>query len=257
MSFRFHPTLASIQSPQNQVISNATTRCSGRLRKYHIFQLLLSVKLKSPQKKNSPRTKPPETGRFLHMNRLLPLALIVVLLIAFRIVGSMYPETIPNFQPLAALFFCGVFIAKGWRSWAIPLAAWLVTYPAPALISGNTEWMGAPTLIGTALGFAATYFIGKSLMKRGLGTLLLGSIAAALAFHAITNGIAWAMSPMYPKNLTGIVQSLWTGPAASPIPSWVFLRNMAAANVLFTGIFLSARFAVPTLATTTQPQHAR
>lgn len=191
------------------------------------------------------------------MNRLLPLALIIALLIAFRILGSMYPESIPNFQPLAALFFCGVFIAKGWRSWAIPLAAWLLTYPAPALIAGNTAWMGAPTLIGTAIGFAATYFIGKSLMQRGIGTLLLGSVAAALAFHAITNGIAWAMSPMYPKNFTGIIQSLWTGPTGSPIPSWVFLRNMAAANVLFSGIFLSARFAMPSLAKTAQPQPAR
>lgn len=191
------------------------------------------------------------------MNRLLPLALIVLLLIAFRVVGSLFPETMPNFQPLAALFFCGVFMAKGWRSWAIPVAAWLITYPAPALISGNSAWMGAPTLIGTALGFAATYFIGKSLMQRGLGTLLIGSLAAALAFHAITNGIAWAMSPIYPKNITGIVQSLWTGPVGSPIPSWIFLRNMAVANLLFTSIFLSARFALPVLAPATQPQHAR
>lgn len=191
------------------------------------------------------------------MNRFLPLALIIILLIAFRIVGSMFPETIPNFQPLAALFFCGAFIAKGWRAWAIPLAAWLITYPAPALMSGNAAWLGAPTLIGTALGFAATFFIGKALMKRGLGSLLLGSLAAALAFHAITNGIAWAMSPMYPKNLAGIVQSLWTGPAGSAIPSWVFLRNMAAANVLFTAIFLSAHFALPTRAAAVHPQPAR
>ncbi|MEP2776696.1 MAG: DUF6580 family putative transport protein [Luteolibacter sp.] len=191
------------------------------------------------------------------MNRLLPLALILLLLIAFRVVGSMFPETIPNFQPLAALFFCGAFIAKGWRAWAIPLAAWLITYPVPALLSANPTWMGAPTLIGTALGFAATFFIGKALNQRGLGTLLLGSFAAALAFHVITNGMAWALSPMYPKNLTGIVQSLWTGPAASPVPSWVFLRNMAAANLLFTAIFLSARIALPVRLTQAEPQPAR
>lgn len=190
------------------------------------------------------------------MNRLLPLAIILVLLIAFRIIGSIFPETLPNFQPLAALFFCGAFIAKGSRAWAIPLAAWLITYPAPALISGNTEWLGAPTLIGTALAFAATFFIGKALFKQGLGTLLLGSLAAATAFHAITNGIAWLSSPIYPKNLHGIVQSLWTGPTGSAIPSWVFLRNMAAANLLFTAIFLSARFALPSLAAP-QPQPAR
>lgn len=197
-----------------------------------------------------------EMDRFPQMKRFLPLAIILLLLITFRIVGSIFPETMPNFQPLAALFFCGAFMATGWRSWAIPFAAWLVTYPAPALISGNTAWLGIPTLIGTAVGFAATFFIGKALMQRGLGTLLLGSLAAALAFHAITNGISWALSPMYPKNLTGIMQSLWTGPAGSVIPSWVFLRNMVAANLIFTAIFQSARFALPPLPAT-HPHPAR
>ena len=53
------------------------------------------------------------------MNRLLPMALILILLVAFRIIGSAFPETLPNFQPLAALFFCGALMAKGWRAWVI------------------------------------------------------------------------------------------------------------------------------------------
>ena len=67
------------------------------------------------------------------------MAMIVMLLIAFRIIGSVFPETLPNFQPLAALFFCGALMAKGWRGWAIPLGAWVLTYPAPALIEGNDQ----------------------------------------------------------------------------------------------------------------------
>lgn len=179
------------------------------------------------------------------MNRLLPLALILVLLAAFRLIGSAFPETLPNFQPLAALFFCGALIAKGWRGWAIPLAAWLATYPAPALFEWNASHLSAAVLITTALAFAVTFFIGKSLTGKHAAVLLAGSVAAALAFHVITNGAAWIGSPMYPKSPLGLWQSLWAGPVGSPIPSWVFLRNMTAANLLFTAIFLSARFALP------------
>ncbi len=191
------------------------------------------------------------------MNRLLPLALIVLLLIAFRVVGSMFPETLPNFQPLAALFFCGACMLKGHRAWAIPLAAWLVTYPAPALIQGKAEWMSFGVVLTTAIGFAATFFIGKSLSGRNTAILLLGTVGAALAFHLITNVPAWAFGPLYPKTTAGLWQSLWTGPAGSAIPSWVFLRNMTAANLLFTSIFLSARFAVPKFTIGTAPAAAR
>lgn len=191
------------------------------------------------------------------MNRLLPTALILTLLLAFRIIGSVFPETLPNFQPLAALFFCGALMAKSWRAWAIPLAAWAVTYPAPAIIQGNMGYLSAGVIITTALAFAATFFIGKKLSGAGFATLLAGSVTAALAFHLITNGAAWMGSPLYPKSPTGLWQSLWAGPAGSAIPSWVFLRNMTCANLLFTAIFLSARFALPAVSPAKVPAAAR
>ena len=85
------------------------------------------------------------------MTRLLPLALILVLLAVFRLIGSMFPGTLPNFQPLAALFFCGAIMAKDWRGWAIPLAAWLVTYPAPALFEGNAAYLSPGVIAVTAV----------------------------------------------------------------------------------------------------------
>jgi hypothetical protein len=191
------------------------------------------------------------------MTRLLPTALIILLLIVFRIVGSAFPETLPNFQPLAALFFCGALMHRGWQGWAIPLAAWALTYPAPAMIEGNAGHLSAGVLLVTALAFAATFLIGKKLSGAGFATLLGGSIAAALTFHLITNGAAWIGSPLYPKNPTGLWQSLWAGPAGSATPSWVFLRNMTCANLLFTAVFLSARFALPEVAPAKLPAAAR
>ncbi len=191
------------------------------------------------------------------MTRLLPLALLLTLLIAFRLIGSAFPETLPNFQPLAALFFCGACMLKGHRAWAIPLGAWLLTYPAPALMHGNAGYLTLGVIVTTGIGFAATFLIGKSFVGRSFGTLVLGSVAAALAFHLITNGAAWLGSPLYPKTAAGLWQSLWAGPLGGAIPNWVFLRNMALANVLFTAVFLSARIALPRISTGSSPVAAR
>ncbi len=174
------------------------------------------------------------------MNRYLPVCLIVGLLIAFRAVGSAFPETLPNFQPLLALFFCGALMAPGWRGFAIPLAVWAVTFP---LGVGHTA--NPLDFATTAIAITATYFLGKSLSQRGFATLLVGSAVAAITFHLITCGAAWMLDPRYSKTLTGLSQSLWTGAPGDVLPSWVFLRNLTAANVLFTGIFLASRVRLP------------
>lgn len=178
------------------------------------------------------------------MNRYLPLALIVGLLIAFRVVGSMFPETLPNFSPLAAVFFCGALLASGWRGFAIPLAVWAITFP---LGVGHTQ--NPLDFASTLAAFAIIFFLGKALSKQSLPTLLVGSALSAVTFHLITCGAAWITDPLYAKNLEGLYQSVWAGPLGSKIPSWVFLRNLTAANVLFTGIFVVAQMRLPRAAT--------
>lgn len=176
------------------------------------------------------------------MNRYLPLVLIAGLLIAFRVVGLIFPESLPNFQPLAALFFCGALMAPGWRGFAIPFGMWVVTYPF-----GIGPVSSVPLFTTTLIALGVMFFIGKSLSKKGLPTLLLGSIAAAVVFHLITCGAAWIGEPMYPKTLNGFWQSVWSGPVGYG-PSWVFLRNLAAANLIFTGIFAVAQLRLPKMA---------
>lgn len=174
------------------------------------------------------------------MHRYLPLCLIVVLIVAFRVMGGLLPESQPNFQPLAALFFCGALLAPGWRGFAIPLVIWAVTYP---MATGPVTEVSI--IITTLAAFVSVYFIGQSFAGRRFPITLLGSFGATIAFHLITNGAAWIGDPMYAKNLTGLWQSLWTGPVGSPLPSWLFLRNFAAANVLFTAIFITAQLGLP------------
>ena len=110
----------------------------------------------------------------------------------------------------------------------------------------------------TLMALGVTFLLGKSLASRSLPMLLTGSVAAALVFHLITNGAAWLGDPMYQKSLGGLWQSVWSGPVGSSLPSWVFLRNLAAANVLFTGIFALAQIRLPKpMASTANPVFAK
>jgi len=176
------------------------------------------------------------------MHRYLPLCLIIGLMVAFRAIGSALPESQPNFQPLGALFFCGALLAPGWRGFAIPTGIWAITYPL-----GIGPVSDVSIFLSTLLGLGATYVLGRALVARGIPALILGSIAAAALFHLITNGAAWIADPIYQKSLTGLWQSVWTGPSGSSLPSWVFLRNLTAANLLFTSIFACAQLKLPKL----------
>jgi len=174
------------------------------------------------------------------MNRYLPLVLVIGLLIAFRALGTVLPESLPNFQPLAAVFFCGALLASQWKGFAIPVGVWALTYPLGVGHTGSVS-----LFITTLAAFALVFGLGKWLSTRGFASLLLGSLASAVLFHLVTNGVAWAMDPRYAKTLAGLAQSLWLGAPGDVLPSWAFLRNMAAANLIFTAIFLAARMRLP------------
>jgi hypothetical protein len=174
------------------------------------------------------------------MNRYLPLGLLIGLLITFRILGGMLPMNQPNFQPIVALFFCGALLATGSRAFLFPFGIWAVTYP----FAQGPVW-DLSIFLTTLIALTTTFLLGKALSHRGVPTLLAGSVVAAVMFHIITNGAAWIGDPTYEKSLMGLWQSLWTGPANSLLPSWIFLRNLIAANFLFTGIFAVVQFRLP------------
>jgi len=175
-------------------------------------------------------------------SRWLPLVLVAALVIVFRIIGSVYSESMPNFQPLAALFFCGFLLAPGWRGFAWPAGIYFITYPLPAILQGRPDWLAHGVMLVSLLAFGAMFLLGRALRPQRALTMLGGAVAAAVLYHLITNGAAWIGSPLYPKTPLGLWQSLWLGPVGSPIPSWVFLKNLVAANMVFTTILLVARF---------------
>ena len=180
-------------------------------------------------------------------------AIIIATVILFRVIAA--NEFLPNFSPLPALFLCSLIFLRGTKAWLLPVSAWVITDPVVSLIQGYP--IIGPHHLGIALGLSATIGLGLWLRKHQTAPVaLLGSVGAAVAFYLITNTLVFFGSPLYPNNLAGFVQAQWTGPVGYG-PTWMFLRNLLAANLVFTGIFLAARhtFAIPA-ATASSPEQA-
>ena len=169
----------------------------------------------------------------------LPLALLTVAVIAFRLLGAAFPETLPNFQPLMALVLCSFVFLKGVQRW-IPLAAWAVTDPIVSYLQGYPliGWHHLGMLLGIGAVIGLAFLVRR---RQSAGTLLLGTVAAAFTFYFLSNTVAFFgdFASIYPNTWEGFVQAQWTGPAHLG-PTWIFLRNTLGSNLLFTGLVLAA-----------------
>lgn len=169
------------------------------------------------------------------MQSRLPLVLFVLLLVTFRLLGGLWPEQFPNFQPLSAVFFCAAAYFGGRFLW-VPVLAWLVTLP---LTNGLQGYGWDLDVLVALVGVGLT--VGIGLAFRGHRTLLpmLGGAAlcAVLGF-VVMNTLSWLTLPDYPRTWAGFVQAQWTGAPHHTQPTWVFLRNPLLANLLFTGLFV-------------------
>lgn len=162
--------------------------------------------------------------------------LLLVLLVTFRLIGAAGDWA--NFSPLPAVFLCGIVFFRGPRAWLLPIAAWLLSNPIASWIQGyDLSQSIGPELTA----FLTLLLIGALALplrrKPQLGLMLGAGVLAAVLFHLVTGVAAWIAYPLYPKNLIGLEQSLWSGPIDSPLPSWVFLRNAITSNLIFTLAF--------------------
>ncbi len=162
--------------------------------------------------------------------------LLVGLLVVFRVISA--TGFMPNFSPLPAVFLCGLIFFRGRSAWLLPVGAWLVTDPLVSLLQGY------PVLgvhhIGILAGLAGPIALGLFLRSRpSTAAVLGGSLLAAAAFYFVSNCVSFAADPLYPKTAIGFLQAQWTGPQGFA-PTWVFFRNLAAANLLFTAVFVAA-----------------
>jgi hypothetical protein len=169
------------------------------------------------------------------MQQRAPLVLLIVLLVVFRLLGAVSPEAFPNFQPLAAVFFCAAAFF-GWRMLWVPAVAWILTLP---VTNGMQGFGWSPSVLVALLGLVLAVWIGWGFrQKRALLPMLGGAALCAIIGFFAMNCLSWLTLPDYPKTFLGFVQAQWTGAPHHGQPTWVFLRNPLMANVLFTGLFV-------------------
>jgi hypothetical protein len=172
----------------------------------------------------------------------LPALILVCLLVGFRALGAAFPQELPNFQPLPALFLCSVVFLGGSKAWALPVVAWLVSNPLASWLQGYSPIEAGGGVIVAFLALLATAGLGLRLRGNPSPALMLGGgLAAALLFHLVTNTAVWLADPLHAKSAKGLWQALWSGRPDDLMPTWIFFRNLASANVLFTALFLLAR----------------
>ena len=172
----------------------------------------------------------------------IPALVLVVLLVGFRALGAAFSHDLPNFQPLPALFLCSIVFLRGTKAWALPVAAWLISNPNASALQGYAPFEAWGGVVVAFLALLATGALALPLRKVPSPALMLaGGLVAGVLFHLVTNTAAWIADPTYAKSLEGLWQALWSGRPADPMPTWIFLRNLAAANLLFTALFLLAR----------------
>jgi hypothetical protein len=163
--------------------------------------------------------------------------LLVVLLIAFRLITA--SGYLPNFSPLPSLLLCSLIFFRGKAAWLLPVGAWVLTDPVVSLLQGYPVIGGHHLSI--LLGLSGALVLGLALRGRaGNLQVLAGSLASAFLFYFLTNTVSFLSDPLYAKTLDGFVRAQWTGPEGFA-PTWVFLRNLLAANLLFSSAFLAAR----------------
>lgn len=156
---------------------------------------------------------------------------IIILMILLAALSRFLPHP-PNFTPLGAIaLFGAAYFSKKQLAFLIPLAAWWISDLALnnivyAEYYPSFSWAGYPAAylclgLIILLGFV---FLKKVTALRVIGTATL----AAVVFFLVTNFTSMLSSPLYTKDLNGLVQSYIAG-----LP---FFRNTLAGNLIYSAL---------------------
>lgn len=127
----------------------------------------------------------------------------------------------PNFAPIAALaLFSGVYL-KRQAAIVVPLAAMIASDLLIGLHSLILFTWGCFVLVG---------IIGWWVRKnKNMMTVIGGSLAGSVLFYLVTNFAVWLFTPLYAKDLGGLMQSY--------IMAIPFFRNTLLGDLFFVGVF--------------------
>lgn len=142
--------------------------------------------------------------------------IIVILAVLMRLVP--HPA---NVAPIAAMaLFGGAYLAKRYAI-ALPLAAMFI----------SDLFLGFhPSMPMVYASLVLTGLIGMWVRKRkSVPTVLLASVGSSIIFFVLTNFNYFYATSLYPKTLTGLMESY--------IMALPFFRNTLLGDLFYTGVF--------------------
>src|SRR3954452_2552319 len=176
---------------------------------------------------------------------MIPAILLILAAVAYRIVTGLAiisgSTALSNFAPLAAIALCAAAYFPGKYKFTVPMIALLISDVVLNMSYGYSLF--SPFVMSHYIGFALVGWLGWMLRNRAsMKTILPASIAASVIFYVVTCAVSWIFDPGYAKNFAGLIQSVTVGlPQYSATPSWMFFRNSAVSDRLFTGLFILCR----------------
>jgi hypothetical protein len=145
--------------------------------------------------------------------------------IALGALARLIPHA-PNFTPVAALALFGGYSLNKKQAFIIPIAVMLLS----DLFIGFDS---LPMRVFVYGSFLLTVLIGRFLKKNAnFKNIVLASFASSVLFFIITNFAVWAFTPMYLKNLSGLVDCF--------IMALPFFRNTLLGDLFYTGIIFGS-----------------
>ena len=152
----------------------------------------------------------------------IELGLLLVLVI-LGITSRLLPHP-PNVAAIGAMaLFSGMYLSR-----RTALLAPLVAMFLSDIIIGFYHWQ---MMVAVYVSFLLSACIGYTLReKKNIPALIGGTFLSALLFFFVTNGAVWAFGTMYPRTMSGLLESYV---AALP-----FFRNSILGDFFFIGVFL-------------------
>ncbi len=158
--------------------------------------------------------------------------MLYLFLIVFVVAGRLVPHA-ANITPVAALaLFAG---ATAWQAQSARARLLAGLAPIVALLISDA-FIGFYTwevMVAVYVSFAVSFGIGLLVHRHyKLSTIAAASVAGSIIFYLATNAAVWAFTPMYTKNLTGLLESY--------ILALPFFRNSLVGDLLYTGVLFGA-----------------
>jgi hypothetical protein len=169
--------------------------------------------------------------------------LVVAAVVVFRLIGPLAgPEVarvLANVSPLAALIVAGAIYLPRPAAFAVPFGALFVSTVAVNLAKG---W---PLLdlytLGTVVSFMVVFRLAWPVRgTRSAAAAFLTAIAGSVVFYLVSNSLAFAFEPGYPKSPAGWWQAQTVGlPLPGAPPSWWFLLKSLIGDSIFMAFMIA------------------